>query len=408
MPHMLVVVRPMLPALWSGRRGCLFDRGAGPQERDSLAWPPPNTARMILFTTQNFLPDVGGIQIYMTGLADTLAARGHAVAVYCDADDARLSDAVDRARPYPIVRFGGPRPWQRWRKARAVARRIAQGDVQAVVADSWKSLALLPARTLQSAHVLCLAHGWEFRVPPDSLKQRRLVAALAKADIVGANSHFTRDVVQPFLKPGKELRVLLPGVYPPAGAVRNPAPSRVRGLKLVTIARLDPFKGVDTVLHAVSRLKQKYPGLTYHVIGDGADRKRLPALARELGIGDAVHFHGEIGALDSRKAALLADCDIFVSPNRDVESFGIVFVEAGALGLPCIAGKEGGTADAVLEGETGLRVDGADVAAVTAAIAKLLDDPDRAAAMGQAGQDRFWSEFAWDAAIGRFESALGL
>ena len=362
---------------------------------------------MILFTTQNFLPDVGGIQIYMTGLADTLAARGHTVAVYCDADNARLSDAVDGARPYTVFRFGGPKHWLRWRKARAVTLRIAQGDVQAVVADSWKSLALLPARALQSVHVLCLAHGWEFRVPSNSLKQRRLVTALAKAAIVGANSHFTRDLVQPFLKPGKELRVLLPGVYPPAGAARTLSP-RASGLKIVTIARLDPFKGVDTVLRAVSRLKQKYPGLTYHVIGDGADRKRLPALARELGIGDSVHFYGEIGALDPRKAALLADCDIFVSPNRDVESFGIVFVEAGALGLPCIAGKEGGTADAVIAGETGLLVDGADTAAVTTAIAKLLDDPERAAAMGRAGHDRFWSEFAWDAAIGRFESALRL
>jgi phosphatidyl-myo-inositol dimannoside synthase len=201
--------------------------------------------------------------------------------------------------------------------------------------------------------------------------------------------------------------VLLPGVYPPTGAARTLSP-RASGRKIVTIARLDPFKGVDTVLRAISRLKQTYPALTYHVIGDGADRKRLPALARELGIGDSVHFHGEIGALDPRKAALLADCDIFVSPNRDVESFGIVFVEAGALGLPCIAGKEGGTADAVIEGETGLIVDGADTAAVTAAIAKLLDDPERAARMGRAGHDRFWSEFAWDAAIGRFESALRL
>ncbi|MGA9795346.1 MAG: glycosyltransferase family 4 protein [Rhizomicrobium sp.] len=361
---------------------------------------------MILFTTQNFLPDVGGIQIYMTGLADTLAARGHRVAVYCDADAGPRAAAVDGARRYPIFRFGGPRPWQRWRKARAVTQRIAQGDVEAVVADSWKSLALLPAHILRSVHVLCLAHGWEFRVPPRSLKQRRLVAALAKADIVGANSHFTRDIVRPFLKPAKELQVLLPGVYPPPGAARAFSPRASNNSKIVTIARLDPFKGIDTVLRAVSHLKQAYPGLAYHVVGDGADRKRLPALARELGIADRVHFHGEIGALDPRKAALLADCGIFVSPNRDVESFGIVFVEAGALGLPVIAGIAGGTADAVVDGKTGLLVDGASDVAVRDALVRLLENPAEAEAMGRAAHARFWAQFAWDAAIGRFEAAL--
>ena len=95
---------------------------------------------MILFDTQNFLPDVGGTQLYVTGLADALAARGQPIEVCCDATSAQAAARVDAARTYPIRRFRGPRPWMRWLKARAVTARLARGDVKAVVTDTWKSL----------------------------------------------------------------------------------------------------------------------------------------------------------------------------------------------------------------------------------------------------------------------------
>jgi hypothetical protein len=59
---------------------------------------------MILFATQNFLPSIGGTQLYVTGLADALAARGHAVEVYCDAASKAAAAQVDSARTYPIRR----------------------------------------------------------------------------------------------------------------------------------------------------------------------------------------------------------------------------------------------------------------------------------------------------------------
>src|SRR5277367_6366102 len=99
---------------------------------------------MILFASQNFLPDVGGTQLYVTGLADALAARGHTLEVYCDASSAGAAHIIDAARPYPIRRFGGFRPWLRWRKARAVSERLAAGGVDALVTDTWKSLEQIP------------------------------------------------------------------------------------------------------------------------------------------------------------------------------------------------------------------------------------------------------------------------
>jgi phosphatidylinositol alpha-1,6-mannosyltransferase len=360
---------------------------------------------VIVITTQNFPPDIGGIQIYVGGLADALAARGHSVAVYCDAES-RAAE-FDRTRRYPIHRFGGAKLWQRWRKARAVNQRIAGGGVRAVIADSWKSLELYVAPATPP-RVICIAHGAELLVRRGSAKARRMMAALAKADCVAANSHFTAALVKPFLAPHAELCVLNPGVETPPGAARSYV-ARPRRRNILTIARFDPYKGIDTILRTVAGLKGKYPDLVYHVIGNGKDRTRLAALAASLGVSDCVRFHGRVS--DAQKAALLSQCDVFALANRrepgEVEGFGIVFVEAGAYGLPVIAGTDGGTADAVVDGETGLLVDGADEAAVREALVRLLENPAEAEAMGRAGHARFWSEFAWDAAIARFEKVLG-
>jgi phosphatidylinositol alpha-1,6-mannosyltransferase len=364
---------------------------------------------MILFATQNFLPSVGGTQLYVTGLADALAARGHAVEVYCDAASAGAVRRVDEARTYPIHRFGGPRPLMRWRKARAVAKRIAQGGVGAVITDTWKSLEHVSSESLAGVRVLCLGHGSEFLTPPGSAKERRMIECLAKADIVAANSHFTADLARPYLGKETELRVVLPGVDPPAGASREyKPPARDGDPRLLTIARLEPRKGIDTVLRALPALARQHPNIRYDVVGKGGDLSRLTALAKRLGVAPRVSFHGYIP--EGAKSALLAKADIFVLPNRrepgSVEGFGIVFIEAAAFGVPSIAGADGGTVDAVLDGKTGLVVDGERDDAVRTALSGLLGDDSRRQAFGRTAHERFWHEFAWPSAISRFEAAL--
>ena len=362
---------------------------------------------MILITTQNFLPDIGGIQIYLTGLADALAKRGHNLSIFCDAH--RDSEPFDKKKPYEIVRFAGPKPWQRWRKGQAVARRLRRGGVRAVIADSWKSLERLPASVLGNTSVICIAHGAEFLVPADSPKWRRIARVLAKANIVAANSDFTGELVRPFLSAKNSLRVVLPGVYPPYGASPD-APVRPAHAepRILTIARFDSYKGIDTVLQAIAKLRSDRPNIRYDIVGDGDDRERLAKLADDLGLKDIVRFWGRVS--EETKAELLRGADVFALPNRrepgEVEGFGIVFVEAGAFALPSVAGKDGGTASAVIDGHTGLMVDGDDPGAVVAALSRLLGDNALAGELGFAAYHRFWSEFAWDAAIARFEALL--
>ncbi len=364
---------------------------------------------MILFATQNFLPSIGGTQRYVTGLADALAARGHAIEVYCDAASRGAAAKADAARSYPIRRFGGFRPLLRRRKARAVAQRLAAGDVTAVITDTWKSLEHISPQSLSNARVFCLAHGSEFLAPRGSGKERRMIAALAKADIVAANSQFTADLARPFIGGKTGVKVVWPGVEPPKGASRDfRSKQPAAAPRLLTIARLEPRKGIDKVLRALLALADSFPEISYDVIGKGDDHQRLLRLAHDMKLDSRVRFHGYIA--EEQKAELLARADLFLLPNRrepgSVEGFGMVFLEAAAFGIPSIAGADGGTADAVMDGRTGLIVDGTDDIAVRNAIKRLLDNPDARGAMSEAAHRRFWNVFAWDAATGRFEEAL--
>ena len=364
---------------------------------------------MIVISTQNFFPDVGGMQAYLTGLADALATRGHDIVVYCDADGIGGSADFDADRRYPIIRFRGPRPWRRHSKARSVSRRIGSGGVDILIADSWKSVELLSTSRLSATKVFCLAHGAELFAKYASAKEHRIKSAFAKSDVVASNSHCTAKLAMRFLPAMTKSLVVLPGVIRPFGSEATwRSPPQRKQKRLLTIARLDPYKGIDIVLQAIGMLRHTHPDLSYDVVGDGQDRHRLPELARELGVADRVTFHGRTS--EEKKAALMAAADVFVLPNRsepgEIEGFGIVFVEAGAFGLPSIAGRDGGTSDAVIDGETGLIVDGEDVSSVQHALDQLLDDPSMAEKMGRAGHARFWSEFEWSQAVGRFEKAL--
>jgi phosphatidylinositol alpha-1,6-mannosyltransferase len=130
--------------------------------------------------------------------------------------------------------------------------------------------------------------------------------------------------------------------------------------------------------------------------GTGPDESRLRRLAARLGA--PVIFAGVIPDADA--PALYARADVFVLPVADrwfgleVEGLGVALLEAEACATPCVAGRSGGTAEAVLDSETGFVIDGCDVASLTGRIAWLLDHPEKAAAMGRAGRAHVEAHFS--------------
>jgi phosphatidylinositol alpha-1,6-mannosyltransferase len=172
---------------------------------------------------------------------------------------------------------------------------------------------------------------------------------------------------------------------------------------LLSVGRLQRRKGHDLVLAALANWRPDDPPVRYLIAGDGDYRNALETEARSLGIRDRVVFLGPV--TDDELPGLYAASDIFVLPNRrdgvDFEGFGIVFLEAAAAGLPCIAGRSGGVPEAVQDGETGVLVSGTDALELAEVIRRLARSTDERRRMGERGRRRALHEFRWEDGVRR-------
>jgi phosphatidylinositol alpha-1,6-mannosyltransferase len=171
---------------------------------------------------------------------------------------------------------------------------------------------------------------------------------------------------------------------------------------LVTVARLEQLKGIDTVIQALPAILQRAPDVGYVIAGRGPDRERLERLAQELGVADRVRFLGLVGDQDLPAVYNLGSVYLGMSRRvgrMDVEGFGISLVEASACGLPVVAGNSGGIPDAVRDGETGILVPPEDPAALADAVCRLLTNRELATQLGQNGRRVVETHFNWDRVV---------
>jgi phosphatidylinositol alpha-1,6-mannosyltransferase len=123
---------------------------------------------------------------------------------------------------------------------------------------------------------------------------------------------------------------------------------------------------------------------------------------------DRVHLLGHVAPEDLPR--WLNAADVFAMPNREIdgdnEGFGMVFLEAAACGKPVLAGRDGGTGSAVVDGVTGLRVDGKSEQAVVDGLARLLSDAALAERMAQAALARAREAFSWESVARRTMEAV--
>ncbi|CRF28695.1 glycosyltransferase [Mycobacterium tuberculosis] len=140
--------------------------------------------------------------------------------------------------------------------------------------------------------------------------------------------------------------------------------------QLISVCRLVPAKGLDTLLYACAELKRKGQPFVLHLIGDGPIRPELEELAQKLGIYDDTIFYGYM----LHPEDFMPFFDVFVLPSR-AEAFGSVFAEAALCGLAVVGTQVGGIAEQIEHGVNGLLVPVDDVAALAAALEKVAGDP---------------------------------
>jgi len=256
----------------------------------------------------------------------------------------------------------------------------------------------------------------QHKIRHSAIKRRMARAIFGGAAVLVAISNWTRDLALAVLGDlgldghGQRLRVIHPGTDPThfrPGADAVDLRERLglpdRGTRwLVTVARLQQHKGMDTVIAALPAILARAPDVRYAVAGTGPDRERLEKLANKLGLGDRVRFLG--GVSDRELPALYNLASVYVGASRraerlGVEGFGIALVEASACGRPVVAGNSGGIPDAVRDGETGFLAPPEEPAAFADAICRLLADPAAAQRMGQNGRRAVETYFNWDRVV---------
>ena len=366
-----------------------------------------------LLVTNDFPPKVGGIQSYLWELWRRLPPDEVTVLTtpYAGAAD------FDAAQPFRVVRTREPvllpGPW--------VVRRIdslaTEVGAKLVVLDPAVPLGHVgPSLELPYAVVL---HGAEVTVPGRLPGTRQLLARVLRgaSHVIAAGSYPSAEAD---LAAGQSLptTVVPPGVdtdlFRPLDAEARAAARRRLGLPadariVLGLSRLVPRKGFDVLIRAAARLAPDRPDLYVAIAGRGRDRRRLERIVASTGA--PVHFLGRVPFADL--PALYGCVDLFAMLCRDrwlgleQEGFGIVFVEAGACGVPSVAGASGGVRDAVDDGLTGTVVDRpSSVDDVTAALATLLDDDERRRTFGVAARERAIDSFAYDVLADRLWSAL--
>ena len=177
------------------------------------------------------------------------------------------------------------------------------------------------------------------------------------------------------------------------------------GVEILFVGRLEPRKGIDTLLEAAVPLLRERPEVRLRIVGaDNPHANGRPgvheAWVREHGadVAERVDFAGPLD--DDALFAAYANCDIFCGPSR-YESFGLVHVEAMMMGRPVLACAAGGMTETVVEGETGTLVAPGDAAALRDALARLAADGELRERWGAAGRARYEAEFSLEVAVAR-------
>ncbi|HET8605035.1 MAG TPA: D-inositol-3-phosphate glycosyltransferase [Marmoricola sp.] len=374
--------------------------------------------------------DAGGMNVYVLELARRLAARGVEVDIFTRATSSRLPAEVEAA-PGVRVRHIVAGPFEGLTKAelpgqlcvfaREVLRTEAQfdpghydvvhshywlsGQVGALARDRWGVPLVHSMHTMAKVKNSALAAGDTPEPLARIIGEEQVVAA---SDMLIANTvDEAKDLINCYDAGAARVEVVNPGVdlevFRPVP--REAARARV-GIPagddlLLFVGRIQPLKAPDVLLRAAAELLVRDPSrrsrLQVAVVGgpsgSGLEHpEAMQQLVDTLGIGDVVRFVRPVER--DRLVDWYAAADLVCVPSYN-ESFGLVAVEAQAVGTPVVAAAVGGLTTAVDDGRSGLLVGGHDPADYARAFERVLDSPALRSSLAE-GAVEHAQQFSWE------------
>ncbi len=348
-------------------------------------------------------PKAGGAEIHVSEIFGRLARQGFAVTHFASGFSG--GDEVEIVNDVEIRRLGGlaryyPRAF--WRTAHET--RLDRFDV--VVECLNKVPFYSPAYS--AVPVLALCHHLfgevafqqvSWAIAATVWSSERLIPPLYRGRPFLAISESSKADLMKRGIPEADILVSHPGIEPPQIDVRTDRP---RSCKVAYVGRLEAYKKIDVMLHAMARLKDRFPQAAITIIGRGPEQKRLESLAKTLGLADRTCFAGFVS--NAERDRLLAEARVCVCPSEK-EGWGLTVIESNATGTPVVATDADGLRDSVRHGETGFLVDDEDVQGFAQRIGELLADDALAVEMSTAALA--WSRrFDWDRAAGDMARAI--
>lgn len=366
-----------------------------------------------MLVTNDYPPRVGGIQRTLEALWRELPPDRVSVL----APTWEGADAFDAAAPYTIIREPVDFMWPTPALSQRVSDAVAELNIQVVLfGDAFPLATLGPGLARRGIPYLVAAHGFDYWlsvVPGAHAFMRHMTSRASRVPVMCSRfiartvrTAVPRDVPVSVLYPGADLTAFRPDL--PTDDLRERHGIGGRPL-VVCVSRLVARKGQDVLIRGMPIVRRRVPEAGLLIVGAGPDEGRLRSMAEDAPEG-SVFFAGQVSEADLPRHYALGD--VFAMPCRsrlgglEVEGWGNVFVEASACGKPIVVGDSGGARETVLDGETGLLVDGGDVMQVASAVGDLLADPERARRMGAAGRARVERHHAWPAIAARLAGWL--
>jgi phosphatidylinositol alpha-1,6-mannosyltransferase len=357
-----------------------------------------------LVVTNDYPPRVGGIQRTLEALVDQLPPDR--VSVFCPGWDE--AEAYDAAAPYRVLRQPERFLWPTPEVARRVEDAVRETGAEVVLFGATYPLAMIgPRLAARGIPYLAAAHGFEYwlSVMPGAHSLVRYATSKAARVPVMCSAFIARTVRTAVparvpvsvLYPGADIEAFHPDL--PTDDLRERYGVGDRPL-VVCVSRLVARKGQDVLIEGMSEVRRRVPDATLLIVGGGPYEEHLRDLAGEAPEGSVI-FAGQVSEEELPRHYAMGD--VFAMPCRtrlgglEVEGWGNVFIEAAACGRPVVVGDSGGAREALVDGETGILVDGAVVASVADAVAALLGDPALARRMGEAGRARVERSHTWPA-----------
>lgn len=365
-----------------------------------------------LLFSYGFPPSTGGIQNYMYARCrvkpkdlEVVAAKFPGYKEF----DARQDFVVHRFNyPWKASTFGPLGRIFQLQRTISTLRRIfkrKQYDVLEVSTIFPGAVAALRLSQRRNFYLVSYAHGDDILHPMRTWYAKPLFRkALKNVDLFISNSRYTKRILINLGISSDKIVI----IHPPLDQECFNKHGDVTWLKaklpphdliLLTICRLAEKKGIDQVIMLLSHLKKRFPRLLYVVGGEGRDLPRLKMLVRKYNVNDSVVFLGYVPS--DKLVNVYAASDVFIMPTREVpnigevEGFGIVFLEAGSQGIPVIGPKQGGSADAIIDGISGYLVDPYDIKDIESRIVELLSNPCLRRKLGEAGKKRAFQSADW-------------